>query len=156
VDQEDQGDHNPPWWTRTGFYILLMLVRMDSVEPERKTDNMVDVFREEVERLKAAKKIELREEEETKLGCLGDEDVIMGGVIVAGGNFRKAKKKKNKKKRKSKTPAKEVEEVEKEEEEQIENEDMDGIIRNWTKAEGENYVELKDTTIEVVSDYHMW
>jgi len=24
VDQEDQGDHNPPWWTRGGFYILLM------------------------------------------------------------------------------------------------------------------------------------
>jgi len=24
VDQEDQGDHNPAWWTRTGFYILLM------------------------------------------------------------------------------------------------------------------------------------
>jgi len=24
VDQEDQGDHNPPWWTRSGFYILLM------------------------------------------------------------------------------------------------------------------------------------
>ena len=24
VDQEDQGDHNPPGWTRTGFYILLM------------------------------------------------------------------------------------------------------------------------------------
>ena len=24
MDQEDQGDHNPPWWTRTGFYILLM------------------------------------------------------------------------------------------------------------------------------------
>jgi len=24
VDQADQGDHNPPWWTRTGFYILLM------------------------------------------------------------------------------------------------------------------------------------
>jgi len=24
VDQEDQGDPNPPWWTRTGFYILLM------------------------------------------------------------------------------------------------------------------------------------
>jgi len=24
VDQKDQGDHNPPWWTRTGFYILLM------------------------------------------------------------------------------------------------------------------------------------
>jgi len=24
VDHEDQGDHNPPWWTRTGFYILLM------------------------------------------------------------------------------------------------------------------------------------
>jgi len=26
VDQGDQGDHNPPWWTRTGFYILLMRV----------------------------------------------------------------------------------------------------------------------------------
>jgi len=24
VDQEDQGDHNPPWWARTGFYILLI------------------------------------------------------------------------------------------------------------------------------------
>jgi len=27
VDQEDQGDHNPPWWTRTSFYILLMKLR---------------------------------------------------------------------------------------------------------------------------------
>ena len=26
VDQEDQGDHNPPWWTRTGFYISLMMI----------------------------------------------------------------------------------------------------------------------------------
>jgi len=25
VDQDDQGDHNLSWWTRTGFYILLML-----------------------------------------------------------------------------------------------------------------------------------
>jgi len=25
VDQEDPGDHKPPWWTRSGFYILLML-----------------------------------------------------------------------------------------------------------------------------------
>jgi len=24
MDQEDQGDHNPPWWTRSAFYILLM------------------------------------------------------------------------------------------------------------------------------------
>jgi len=24
VDQEDRGDHNPTWCTRTGFYILLM------------------------------------------------------------------------------------------------------------------------------------
>jgi len=27
VDQEAQGDHNPPWWTRTGFYILLMFIK---------------------------------------------------------------------------------------------------------------------------------
>ena len=26
VDQEDQGDHNSPLWTRTGFYILPMVV----------------------------------------------------------------------------------------------------------------------------------
>ena len=25
MDQEDQGDYNPPGWTRTGFYILLIL-----------------------------------------------------------------------------------------------------------------------------------
>ena len=24
MDQEDQRDHNPPWWTSRGFYILLM------------------------------------------------------------------------------------------------------------------------------------
>ena len=24
MDQEDQGDHNPPWWTKSGCYILLM------------------------------------------------------------------------------------------------------------------------------------
>jgi len=24
VDQKNHGDHNPPWWTRRGFYILLM------------------------------------------------------------------------------------------------------------------------------------
>ena len=29
MDQEDQGDHNPPWWTRTGFYILLMYYPYD-------------------------------------------------------------------------------------------------------------------------------
>jgi len=29
VDQEDQGDHTPPWWTRTGVYILLMLPHDD-------------------------------------------------------------------------------------------------------------------------------
>jgi len=31
VDQEDQGDHNPPWWTWSGFYILLMscITRVD-------------------------------------------------------------------------------------------------------------------------------
>ena len=24
MNQEDQGDHNSPWWTRSSFYILLM------------------------------------------------------------------------------------------------------------------------------------
>ena len=26
MDQEDREDHNPPWWTRSGFYILLMIL----------------------------------------------------------------------------------------------------------------------------------
>jgi len=33
VDLEDQGDHNPPWWTRTSFYILLMLCVGTSPSP---------------------------------------------------------------------------------------------------------------------------
>ena len=77
-------------------------------------------------------------------------------MIVAGGNSQKAKKKRNKKKRKPKTATREVEEEKEEKEEQSENEDMDGIIRNWTKAEWENYVELRGATIEVVSDYGEW
>jgi len=28
LDQEDQGDHNRPWWTMTGFYILLMFSQL--------------------------------------------------------------------------------------------------------------------------------
>jgi len=30
VDKEDQGDHNPPWWTRSGFYILLICILQDA------------------------------------------------------------------------------------------------------------------------------
>ena len=33
MDQEDQGDHNPPWWTRTGFYILLMSSQTHRLSP---------------------------------------------------------------------------------------------------------------------------
>ena len=35
VDQEDQGDHNPPWWTSSGFYILLMKDRKDKGVEEK-------------------------------------------------------------------------------------------------------------------------
>ena len=31
MDQEDQGDHNPPWWTRSSFYILLMFIEDETV-----------------------------------------------------------------------------------------------------------------------------
>ena len=32
VDQEDQGDHNPPCWTRSAFYILLMLSHSQTLQ----------------------------------------------------------------------------------------------------------------------------
>jgi len=32
VDLEDQGDHNPPWRTRSGFYIFLMHARQQSTK----------------------------------------------------------------------------------------------------------------------------
>ena len=31
----DQGDHNPPWWTRSGFYILLMNALLDHLFPPK-------------------------------------------------------------------------------------------------------------------------
>ena len=32
MDQEDQGDHNPPWWTRGGFYLLLMTTDVCTID----------------------------------------------------------------------------------------------------------------------------
>ena len=31
MDQEDQGDHNPSWWPRTCFYILLILCELGMI-----------------------------------------------------------------------------------------------------------------------------
>jgi len=42
VDHEDQGDHKPPWWTRTGFYILLMQqIRITAFTLYNRTSNGV-------------------------------------------------------------------------------------------------------------------
>ena len=40
MDQEDQGDHNPPWWTRTGFYILLM--KYGGIKASRGSESQVE------------------------------------------------------------------------------------------------------------------
>jgi len=125
-------------------------IKSDSVETEEKAEQMRRIFEEEKDRLKATKKIEPREVEERRLGSSEEEDAIIRGVIVAGGNSQKAKMKKNKGKWKAKKPGMD------EEEEGIENEDMDGIKRNWTRAEWEHYADLRGATIEMMSDYGEW
>ena len=37
MDLEDQGDHNPPWWTRSSFYILLMYLHARTCEKDLAT-----------------------------------------------------------------------------------------------------------------------
>ena len=76
--------------TMTGLEII-----PSSLSGFEKKERMVEIYKEEIERLKG------KEVEEIKgIGSSGDEDAIIGGVIVAGGASQKAKKKKNKRKRK--------------------------------------------------------
>lgn len=69
-----------------------------------KTEKLVRIFEEKIKLLR-----EKGGEEETRLGDSGDEDAIVGGVIMAGGASQKAKKKKNKTKRKKGKKEKKVE-----------------------------------------------
>ena len=75
--------------TMTGLEII-----PSSLSALEKKERMVEIFEEEIARLKG-KEVEMN----TGLGSSGDEDAIIGGVIVAGGASQKAKKK-NKRKRK--------------------------------------------------------
>ena len=120
-----------------------------------KAEEMVCLFRKEVEELKRkpSKKIEEREEKKG-LGTSGDEDTIIGGVRVAGGSSTKTKKKRNKKKRKSKAAEDEKKGIGNEE--RIEGIDLEGVKRNWTSEERRCYGDSKGVDVEVESDYGPW
>ena len=65
---------------------------------------MLSLFQEEVRELKnrSSKKIEeMKRGKREGLGSSGDEDAIVGGIIVEGGALKKIRKKRNKKKRKA-------------------------------------------------------
>ena len=135
----------------------IIRVLPSSLDDIEKAEEMVRLFREEVEELKkrTSKKIEVKEKEEiNNLNKSEDEDVVMGGIIVAGGASKKARKKKNKKKRKSKTAGNEDNEVE--EKERIEGMDKEGVKRNWTVEEWKSYGDSIGFDVEVESDYGPW
>ena len=88
-----------------GRMMNLVGVVPSSLPEKEKQLEMLRLFQEEVRTLKerSLKKIEEKEKEKREgLGFSGDEDAIIGGVIVEGGASKKARKKKNKKKRKAK------------------------------------------------------
>ena len=131
----------------------LIKVIPSSLSNRDKMEEMVRLFEEEVGELKkkTSKKIEDRKR---GLETSGEEDAVIGGVIVAGGASTKTKRKKNKKKRKSKTAGngnKEIEEGEK-----VERVDLDGVKRNWTVGEWKKYGESNGFEVEVESDYGPW
>ena len=135
----------------------LIKVLPSSLSDIDKAEEMVRLFREEVEELKkrTLKKIEVKGKEEVNnLNRSEDEDVVMGGIIVAGGASKKAKKKKNKKKQKSKAAGNEENEVE--EKERIEGTDKEGVKRNWTVEEWKSYGDSIGYDVEVESDYGPW
>ena len=135
----------------------LIKVLPSSLSDIEKAEEMVRLFKEEVEELKkrTSKKIEVKGKEKiNNLNKSEDEDVVMGGIIVAGGASKKAKKKKNKKKRKSR--AAEDEENKVEEKERIEGEDKEGVKRNWTVEEWKSYGNSIGYDVEVESDYGPW
>ena len=133
----------------------LIKVLPSSLEDTEKAEEMIRLFREEVEELgrKTSKKIEERGKKRL-LGTSEDEDAMIGGVIVAGGSSTKAKKKKNKKKQKSKAAGDEKKEIGKEE--RIEGMDLEGVKRNWTSEEWRSYGDSKGLDVEVESDYGPW
>ena len=66
---------------------------------DKKTERMVEVFQREIEELKQ-ESLKTIKDGKRGLETSGEEDAVIGGIIVAGGACTKAKKKRNKKKRK--------------------------------------------------------
>ena len=159
VDDDDEGDSvtskKIEEMERRGREMIKVLP--SSLSDINKAEEMVRLFREEVEELKkrTSKKIEGEGKEEiNNLNKSEDEDVIMGGVIVAWGASKKARKKRNKKKRKLKAAGNE--DIEVEEKEKIEGTDKEGVKRNWTVEEWKSYGDSIGCDVEVESDYGPW
>ena len=80
---------------RKGGWMELIKIKPSSLLEWEKGEEMLRLFEKEVKELeeKSSKKIE--EKEVTKLGSSGDEDAVIGRVIVEGGNSKKNKSRKN-------------------------------------------------------------
>jgi len=130
-------------------------VKQHSGSPEGKWERMVTVFEEERSRIEkeATKKIVVGEVVGRNCSS-GNEDAVIGEIIVAGGNSRKNKKKRNKKKRKSKATKEVEKEEEKEPEEVYEGLDLEGNKVEMTKEKWLAYEEkLKGLGYKVSMDY---
>ena len=76
-------------------------VKPSSLSEREKGLKMIELFEKALTELtkRISKKIEVEEEEIKNLNNIDDKDVVLGGVIMAGGVSKKAKKKRNNKKR---------------------------------------------------------
>ena len=125
-----------------------------SLKDRNKAEEMIRLFEEEVRDLKNKFSKKIEEGNEMKgLGSSGDEDRMIGGIIVVGESLKKTKKKKNKRKWKSKTTRSEEKEIE---DERVEGEDMEGVRREWTVREWRSYGDSMESDVEVVADYGPW
>ena len=84
-----------------GIMDLVRVVPSSLPEREKQLERL-RLFQEEVRELKERSSKKIEEGRREGLGSSGDEDTVIGGIIVEGGASTKAKKKRNKKKRKAK------------------------------------------------------
>ncbi|PUU73194.1 hypothetical protein B9Z19DRAFT_1069179 [Tuber borchii] len=81
-------------------------------------------------------------DEEKNIGPSGIEEVVIGGIIVAGGELQKVKKKRNQKKQKPKAAVKEDDLNEFGIFKRWKGTDADSQERNWTKEEWDLHAKM--------------
>ena len=159
VDGNEEKEEDSRRLRTLGVEILSMVetvkVKPSSLSGTEKGLKMIEIFEKELAELakRSSKKIEVEKEEVKNLNNAEDEDVILGGVIVAG-DSKKARKKRNKKKRKLEAAGNEKSEVP--EKERVEGTDKEGVKRNWTVEEWKSYGDSIGYDVEVESDYGPW